>query len=460
MAISSTIKRGRKPIPYVTSWGDPIPGLARRPSDGRWRVVATGFTFTEPTERLAVDRFYELTGHKEKTTVNIPTSHTDLDEAAAAFVHRRFEGNEDRTFMQIDEDDDAPVVVANWQPSAAVWNWFREQILTRPQYVAQMTGIEQIGWLTDVKRPTISPELDMIGEMYAKKPGLSDNEASRSRLFWKEFTKAIGVGRVRDITHEHVAAYEKVITESGLAAKSILHRVSKVRTIFAYAIKRGVGIEDCRKVLDITAMLEVKEHTPLDPKPIEVDQFWALHKAATDAGDKVFSTLMLFALNCGMYSSEVAKIKWEEVDLKRGEVVTRRSKTGVSRVAVLWPDVVKALKELDRPGEYVFNTRVRSYTTFSVLEAWRKYRTAADVNDEITFGQIRDAAFTVACRVSLDQARVLAGHRLPGASDHYIRRAPQFVAGACEAIRAEFYAKPEGQKEIAGPIRRRKAAAR
>jgi hypothetical protein len=58
-----------------------------------------------------------------------------------------------------------------------------------------------------------------------------------------------------------------------------------------------------------------------------------------------------------------------------------------------------------------------------------------------TFAQIRDAAFTAACRVSLDQARVLAGHRMPGAVDHYVLRQPQFVRKACEAIRTLFKGK-------------------
>jgi hypothetical protein len=54
-------------------------------------------------------------------------------------------------------------------------------------------------------------------------------------------------------------------------------------------------------------------------------------------------------------------------------------------------------------------------------------------------GQIRDAAYTIARGVSIDQARALAGHRLPGQADHYVRRRPQFVESACRAVRAAFY---------------------
>ena len=50
-------KRGRKPAHFTTSDGKPIEGMARRPADGRWRIIGTDITFTEPDERLAVHRY-------------------------------------------------------------------------------------------------------------------------------------------------------------------------------------------------------------------------------------------------------------------------------------------------------------------------------------------------------------------------------------------------------------------
>lgn len=49
-------KMGRKPKPYISTWGEIIPDLARD-SDGRWRIVPTRYRFTETDERLAVMRF-------------------------------------------------------------------------------------------------------------------------------------------------------------------------------------------------------------------------------------------------------------------------------------------------------------------------------------------------------------------------------------------------------------------
>jgi len=440
-------------------------------SDGRWKLSGSkAIKFTEPDERLAVTRFRQLTNGLEEQAVSIPRAVSkfgDIDslERALAFTSPpstppQIQGTgpdswtEDRLPKPSSGDPQYIHVVGDtweWSPVSlqadAVWGFVRRMILEKPQLVAEKTGIEQIGYLSELRKPTVSPALESLGDLYAAKPSLSSNEASRSKLFWKEFCKAVGVETVKEINHTNIAAYETVVQGGKYAPKSILHRYSKVRTVLAYAIKRGVGIEDCRRALDVTAMLEIKNHTPLDPKPISVDQFWSVHKTAIDAGDETFATLMLTALNGAMYGGEVAALRWEELNLTTGELVSRRSKTGVSRVAVLWPETRAALKKLPRVNDECFHTRVRSYTTYSVLAAWKKYRTVAGLGDDVVFSMIRDAAFTVACKVSLDQARVLAGHRLPGASDHYIRRDASFVAKACAAVRKTFAVKADKRRE-------------
>ena len=96
------------------------------------------------------------------------------------------------------------------------------------------------------------------------------------------------------------------------------------------------------------------------------------------------------------------------------------------------------MRALPRLGESCFYTRIRSYTVFSAMDAWKKYRKLAGLPKERVFSQVRDAAYTVALTVSLEQAKFLAGHRLSGASDHYVRRNAQMVAGACAAIAKEY----------------------
>src|SRR5690348_4477049 len=62
-------KRGRPQKPYQASWGDIVPGLARD-SDGRWRIVATGFRFSDADERRAVARAVRIINPHRETLVH------------------------------------------------------------------------------------------------------------------------------------------------------------------------------------------------------------------------------------------------------------------------------------------------------------------------------------------------------------------------------------------------------
>src|SRR5687767_14875785 len=63
-------RRGRRAAHYRCSDGKVINGLARRPSDGRWRVIGTGATFVEPDELKAIGRFREITGQSRARDQN------------------------------------------------------------------------------------------------------------------------------------------------------------------------------------------------------------------------------------------------------------------------------------------------------------------------------------------------------------------------------------------------------
>lgn len=298
--------------------------------------------------------------------------------------------------------------------------------------------------LASVAAPGLStdcPTAELIAT-YAAKPGITGEEVQRCKKFWSEFSRIVGIKEIRELTHDHVAAYESAVDDLDLSPKSVKHRYTRIRTVIAYALKRGKGPADCRAALDVLAMLEARDSNPLDPRPISPADFWAIYDAAVEAKDEVFGSMMLFSLNAALYPSEVGSVRWEEIDSKRGEYVSRRRKTGIVRVAVLWPETVEALEALPRDRATAFNTSRQAYNRFSVHREWTAYRTATQVPKGVTFSQIRDAAFTQACRTSLDQARVLAGHKYGGATDACVARNPQFVASACASIRAAYISRP------------------
>lgn len=79
-------------------------------------------------------------------------------------------------------------------------------------------------------------------------------------------------------------------------------------------------------------------------------------------------------LNLAMYPGEISALRRDEANLETGEVITRRPKTGVVRVGILWPETIAALKALPRDREQIFCSRRRSFTAQLVWHWWKPYR--------------------------------------------------------------------------------------
>jgi integrase len=314
----------------------------------------------------------------------------------------------------------------------------RRDLLADPKLVALKTGVEWVARGADLPRPSPSVALMTLGDTYASKKGLSSNEASRAKLYWREFCRVVEVATVRELGVDRIRTYQAKMEAKSLAAKSLGHRFAMVRRILSYAIRKQIDVECCRRVLDFCQLLEAHGKARLDPQPIRPGEFWAVYEKVVEARDPTFAAMMLAALNLAMYGREAGALTWDEVDLAAGTVVTRRQKTDVPRIGVLWPQTRAAIEALPRNRDTIFNTRSRSYTQFSTVDAWGKYRTLAGLGPSAKFSQIRDAAYSVALGVSWEQAELLAGHRLPGSSDNYLLRNPQLVAQACAAIGIAF----------------------
>lgn len=69
-------KRGRPQKPYVTSRGEMVPGLRRR-NDGRWIIIASGETFVEIDEFVAVARYKQWLAAQPRKEVLLPVPATE-----------------------------------------------------------------------------------------------------------------------------------------------------------------------------------------------------------------------------------------------------------------------------------------------------------------------------------------------------------------------------------------------
>jgi integrase len=461
-------KRGRKAQHYTTTWDEPIYGLARRPSDGRWRVIATGYTFTEADERLAVHRFRTPTAGQQGETIRIPFAAADGTDAAIAEGIARaaatLAGPSREQPAPVDQEFPPMTVQPGTGPSTgpirleqvegtraieiyrqgaphaadAFWPWLRRLILDTPALVAERTGIEQIGYLAHLPRPRPSPTLAAVGTLYHEKAAVTPHERAKSKLFWQEFVEAVGVTTLRELTAERVAGYLDDVLSADNSRTYAKHRFGKVKTIISFARKRGLDAGDCRAALDACAVLVPPRPVPLDPHPIDPGDFAKL----LAAGDDQERAVLLLALNAALYGAEVAAARWPDLDLDGKTFVADRGKTGVIRVAVLWDRTVAALRKLPRKIESPFVAyQGNPHNANTMNKLFRDLRTRAGVDAEVKFADVRDGAYTAAAQapgVQFETVRILAGHRV-GMSDHYVKRRPDIVTDACRAIERSYF---------------------
>ncbi len=264
--------------------------------------------------------------------------------------------------------------------------------------------------------------------------------------YWHEFTEIVAAKTLRDITLEDVERYHDRVwkhkEDDSRSAAYVRNRLVAVTTILRYALKKGRDQGQFRRVLDLCKIFELPAKGTTNPRPITPEDFATILEVAPVK----FRAMLLTALNLALYPSEVAAVKKTEIDLNKRTFVGSRNKTGVVRVGVLWKRTVRAIRDYltaeAHDSEFVFVSAIgEAYSRDHVGRNFRKLRTKAGVGEDVSFDMIRDGAYSAAIEGGADvnDARLLAGHRLAGVSDAYVRRNPRMVARACAAIERAYF---------------------
>jgi len=421
-------KKGRKPKPYITTWGEVIPDLARD-SDGRWRIVPTRQRFAESDERLAIMRFRRW--QQSQSTVarvaidvqDIPAGQDQAIQAGGDWLALRLESDGTRT-------------LGSSIPEAILWHYVREQILKDAVRVAELTGIPQLANLASMDIPKPSIKLaDLIALYKEKSTSIPQTKASTVAAF-KQLIKSSSAKTLADLTTPALLAFREGIVNSNKSPGTVAAYFGRVKWIVGFAKKWGFDTKQLDETLSRMAVLHPPKNTsPLDPQPIDPGDYQKLLKAAKN--DARWTGVLLVAMNFCLHIDECFAIQWDEIDLGKGVFVSRRSKTKVRRVATLWPETAAALKEIKRTqSPWVFtSTHGTRFNSKGQWKRWNAIRIAAGLPD-VKFDQIRDGAYTVAMEGATDerQARVVAGHRVHGLTDNYVARNPGFVRPAIKAV--------------------------
>ncbi len=432
---STTPKGGRPTAVYHPKFGgEPVVGLHRL-ADGRWRISGPEkITFTEPDERLAIARFHDIQAKRNPkgSWVDLPVGEADIHQIGP-LVEKAKKG---RITITIPRDPRKPVEVARGYDEPAIWAWMREQIISQPKWCAERLGIEEIGWLTTLKKPEVLPSFKEIEAVWSEHFAKSAEQRRRVLHGWGDFKKTTAIKTLDEITPAVAIAYRDEVYKRGWSPKMQENVFTRVRRLFTFARQREIAPDALAKVIDALKRLVPSDTTvSLDPHPIEPEHFHDL----LDAAGPEDRAMLLLMLNGGYYCGEVVRLKWSLI--KDGCIVTHRAKEGrCVRVCTLWPETIEALAKVPRKIDHIFVAYTgKALGVKGAEKRWRDLRERAKVPAHVTSSHLRDGAATAMASAGISDKlfAVLMGHR-SGIGDHYTKRNPQMVRPACDAIRARY----------------------
>ncbi len=488
--VKSTSNRGRPTAVYRPKLGgDPIVGLMRL-KDGRWRASGQQkYTFTEPDEKLAIAHFEEWKARQQGKTISIPVAAAPIHnrdeirkailQSSPALARQSFPNGRSGMFSPpgLAEEtslsalppppgivrratSEAPAHPPNGHSltvkphpirmelidnrlefynsltqESAFFAWLRRLILEKRHWVAQQTGIASLTRLPELPELEKIPTLAGLGDIWEEHFRSSPEQKRKCRAAFEDFTRTTSVASIDDIKPDVVVKYRDVVYGRNLSGKTQSNLFTRIRRYLAFFRERAVAMEAISRSLGYLALLTPNESTvSLDPRPIEPAEWQKLLAVARGDGQ----AMVLLMLNCAMYLQEVIKLQWS--DIHNGCLVTHRAKTGKCvRVAVLWKETLTALEKINRRGSYLFYNYAGA--PLGIKGAEKRFR---DLRDEakvaVTSSQLRDGAYTAAveANVTASLCQLLVGHR-SGIADHYVKRKPEMVAPACEAIHRAYF---------------------
>ena len=258
---------------------------------------------------------------------------------------------------------------------------------------------------------------DLCNRFLAAKEGQRDAGDIRSRTFDDYFATCsilIGAfGATRLVDDLAVDDFESL--RASLAKKrnpnTLGNEVTRIRVVFKYGFDAGLYDKSIRfgptfKRPSKRILRETRDSK--GPKLFDAKQL----KAVIDTAEQPLKAMILLGVNCGFGNTDCGMLPLAKVDLDSGWIEFPRPKTAIKRRCPLWPETIKAIKEMmaTRPAPKNESHRGLLFIT-KYGGAWAK--------------ETRDNPITKEFRKTLDELEL---HR-PGLGFYALRHTFETIAG-------------------------------
>jgi integrase len=279
-----------------------------------------------------------------------------------------------------------------------------------------------------VSRPVVAAEEIGISEVMLRywvrhAESLASASSIRPQLgYWNKF---FGEGTVAEaLTYARLEAFKEWLTAKGLAPVTVNHVLALGRAALRMAHKR----QEIAAVPPITLM-KVGEQEPMG-RPLTVAECAKI----LDCSPPHIRQLCLFLMGTAARPAAIIDMCWGQID--REHLLVNLNPEGRKQNKKHRPivNLVPTLAAIPEYGTYVIEVngkRVRSVKT-----AWRKVRTRAGLDEDVTLYSFRHTMgrWMRSQRVPIEQIQEQLGHRLSGVTGRYAPYAPGYLDKASAAI--------------------------
>lgn len=327
-------------------------------------------------------------------------------------------------------------------------------------------------WLT--RKDGIYAGLDHLAQLDATAAGMSVGELFRKYLMRR--SRDVEGGRLspetfRDYTYnlndfyrfigpdakaaglkpQHFSAYRASLEDRKLGPHATKRVLASVKAAFNYAMKEewitpirfGVGFDAPNTDSEAVALYHMRAgKQSRTERLLTRKEACRLLRATKDKPQ--WRAILLMMLNTAVGPSELARLKWGEINFKSGRLRRRRWKTGILQEAYLWKITRKTLEALPRShAEWIFvcpsgkqlmkTEPIKGQTSFgeeAIVRVRRSNRVNPLFHDlmeslglgEVTPYSLRRTARTLAAHSTDDNAaKRMMGQRLAGRDQTYIK---------------------------------------
>ena len=255
-----------------------------------------------------------------------------------------------------------------------------------------------------LQKPKVSPiTLEGATKRYLEEVAIHHKGVASEHYRLWAMTNRLGKNKpITAITSKDIASY-KVERQKEVTSASVRRELNLLSSLFETA-KNEWEINTLNN--PVIAVKRPSDSVARDRRltPTEKKQ---LLSESLRTGEQQLHLAILIALNTGMRQGEILKLKWNDIDYDRNQIIVRDTKNGQNRVIVLSGAVKGGLLKTSHNHEKIFNIGASR-----LQKTFRKLTTRLQIQN-LRFHDLRHEAISSFFEkgLSVPEVQLMSGHR-------------------------------------------------